>query len=434
MAKIKFIFPLVLFITGFAFLAADQVYETSDIDAPTISIMRVEGAIGPTVTNYVNRALDIAKKRNDTVLIMELDTPGGLLTSTQEIVQTMLGSNLPIVVYVSPDGANAGSAGTFITLAAHVAAMAPVSNIGAASPVSMGGAQADTVAQKKIFSFSESFIESIAEKRGRNAEWAKSAVRDGAAITATEALELNVIDVIAQDLDELIEILHGFEIDGAVLNTENAERNFIERNLAERFFSFIIRPEVMLILTLVAVYGILGEVTNPGAIVPGVSGAIALVLLLYGVAAMPINIAGFLLIGLAIALFILEAFTPTYGALIAGGGVSFFLGALMLFQDLPENMQLSYYWLVPATILTVLFFIWIVYYGIRAQYGKHKSGLESHIGTVAEVTDSITDKPGRVFFSGEYWNAVSEEPIDEGTLCEIIEFKGLTVHVRPVNK
>lgn len=434
MVNIKFLSPIILLLSGFAFLIADQATDTNRTDTSTISIMRVEGTIGPTVTNYVNRSLSIAKSRNDEVLIMELDTPGGLLTSTQEIVQVMLGSNLPIVVYVSPDGANAGSAGTFITLAAHVAAMAPVSNIGAASPVTMGGAQADTVAQKKIFSFSESFIESIAEKRGRNAEWAKSAVRDGAAITATEALELNVIDLIAQDLDELLEMLHGFEVDGVELNTKDAELNFIDQNLAERFFSFIIRPEVMLILTLVAVYGILGEVTNPGAIVPGVSGAIALVLLLYGVAAMPINIAGFLLIGLAIALFIMEAFTPTYGALIAGGGVSFFLGALMLFQDLPENMQLSYYWLVPATLLTVLFFIWIVYYGIRAQYGKQKTGLESHIGTIAEVTDSITEKPGRVFFSGEYWNAVSDESINEGEFCEILEFKGLTVRVRPVNK
>ncbi len=419
-----------LFLTGFSYVQESMETDTGR----TVSVISVSGTIGPTTTSYIERGLRNARSNNDELLVIELNTPGGLLNSTQDIVRMMLGSDLPIAVYVSPEGGNAGSAGTFITLAAHIAAMAPATNIGAASPVQMGGgAEMDTVSQKKIFNYSESYIESIAERRGRNAEWAKKAVSDGAAVTEQEALELNVIDLIAEDLDDLLSQIDGMEVEGKVLETEDAEIVRIEQNLAEIFFSFILRPEVMLILTLIAIYGIVGEVTNPGAIVPGVAGVISLILLLYGVAAMPINIAGFLLIGLAIALFVMEAFTPTFGILLGGGAVSFFLGALMLFQDLPEEMQISWYWLVPATILTVLVFALIMSAGIKAQFTKHVAGLESMQGKRAEVIDTIEpNNPGRVQFSGEYWKAESDEPIETGENCEIIEFKGLTVKVKPI--
>lgn len=401
----------------------------------TVSIISVSGTIGPTTTQYIKRGLNASRERGDELLIIELDTPGGLLTSTQDIVQELLGSSHPIAVYVSPEGANAGSAGTFITLAAHIAAMAPATNIGAASPVSMGGGEMDSVSQKKIFNFSESYIETIAERRGRNTEWAKSAVRDGASITADEAVDINVVDFIAEDVDDLLAQINGLEFDGNTLQTENASINRIEPNLAETFFSFLLRPEVMLILTLVAIYGIIGEVSNPGAIVPGMAGVIALILLLYGVAAMPVNIAGFLLIGLAIILFVAEAFTPAFGLLIAGGAVSFFLGALMLFQDLPEEMQLSWYWLVPATIVTVLFFTWIVTSGIRAQFTGFHAGLESEVGLEAEVSDRITPEiEGRVFHNGEYWRAESDEILNEGDRCIIVRFEGLKVYVKSKTK
>lgn len=398
-----------------------------------VSVIRVKGTIGPTVTQYIQRGLRTSIDAGDELLLIELDTPGGLLNSTQDIVQTMLGSSHPIAVYVTPDGANAGSAGTFITLAAHIAAMSPTTNIGAASPVSMGGAQMDSVMQKKIFEFSESYIQTIAERRGRNAEWAVSAVRDGDSITADEALEINVIDLIAADRADLLAQIDGREVEGRTLQTDGAVPKEIPPNLAELFFSFVIRPEVMLILTLVSIYGILGEVTNPGAIVPGVAGVISLILLLYGVAAMPINIAGFLLIGLAIILFVTEAFTPTFGILTAGGTVAFFLGALMLFQDLPEEMQLSLYWLVPATILTALFFIFIVYYGIKAQFKRKSVGLEAEIGDEAEVTDPITpNKEGRIFHNGEYWRAVmaNDEKLKAGETCIIVRFEGLKAIVK----
>jgi len=409
--------------------------QTETNSGKTVSIIRVEGTIGPTSTQYIERGIRESLEKGDEALIIELDTPGGLLDSTQDIVQALLGTDHPTVVYVSPSGANAGSAGTFITLAAHIAAMAPATNIGAASPVSMGGGEMDTVMQKKIFNYSESYIETIAKERDRNVEWAKSAVRDGASITAEEALDINVIDLIATDERDLLEKIDGMEVAGKILDTKDASSERIPANLAEIFFGFILRPEVMLILTLVAIYGIVGEVTNPGAIIPGVSGVIALILLLYGVAAMPINLAGFLLIGLAIILFVAEAFTPAFGILITSGAVAFFLGALMLFQDLPNEMQLSMYWLIPATILTVAFFGWIVTYGVKSLFLPSRTGLESTVGKTAEVTDNIRPGlEGKVFFDGEYWTAISDSTLEEGEHCEIIEYIGLKVKVKPISE
>ncbi len=439
-----FLISALLFVVGTAFVLQDSetavsdtitVNERQNSGISTVSIVNVNGTIGPTTTQYITRGLKKSQEAGDELLIIQLDTPGGLLDSTQDIVQALLGSTHPIAVYVAPQGANAGSAGTFITLAAHIAAMAPATNIGAASPVSMGGGEMDTVAQQKIFNYSESYIESIAEQRGRNAEWAKSAVRDGASITASEALEINVIDYIAEDIDDLLTIIDGLEVEGKILNTEGAEKNEIPQTLGEIFFSFLLRPEVMLILTLVAIYGIIGEVTNPGGIIPGVAGVIALILLLYGVAAMPINLAGFLLIGLAIILFVAEAFTPAFGLLITGGAVAFFLGALMLFQDLPDEMQVSMYWLIPATILTAAFFAWIVTYGVKSLFNPPRSGLESTIGKTAQVTDPILPgQEGRVFFDGEYWKAESDQSLNEGDTCEIVKFEGLKVIVKPLNQ
>ncbi|WP_142455722.1 NfeD family protein [Gracilimonas mengyeensis] len=422
-----------LLVSTSSFGSALQVDSTDTASGNSVTVISVEGAIGPTTTNYIRRGLETSIERNAEALIIEMDTPGGLLTSTQDIVQLMLASEMPIAVYVTPSGGNAGSAGTFITLAGHIAAMAPTTTIGAASPVSMGGGQQDTVMQKKIFNYSESFIENIAKERDRNAEWARSAVRDGEAITETEALELNVIDFISRDLDELLVQMDGMEVEGEPLQTAQASIERLEESFAEKFFSFIMRPEIMLILTMVAIYGIVGEVTNPGAIVPGVAGVIALILLLYGSASMPINVAGFVLIGLAIVLFVIEAFTPTFGILITGGAVSFFLGALMLFQEFPAEMQLSWYWLVPATILTVIFFGWIATSGIKIQFTEHRTGLESLIGKKAKVVDTIDQNGGRIMISGEYWNAVTEsdEKIKSNQWCEIVRFEGLTVTVKP---
>lgn len=398
-----------------------------------VAVIGVDGAISPTTTNYINRGIKEARQMNAEALILEMDTPGGLLESTKNIVQSFLDSeDIPIIVYITPEGGSATSAGTFITMAAHIAVMSPATTIGAASPVSMGGGQQDSVMKKKIFNYSESFIESIANRRDRNAEWARSAVRDGESITAEEAVELNVVNFIAANREELLTKADGYVVNGDTLHTRNATIEEIPTNLAEMLLSFIMRPEVMLILTMIAIYGIIGEVTNPGAIVPGVAGVIALILVLYASAAMPINIAGFALIGLAIVLFVAEAFTPAFGILIAGGSVAFFLGALMLFQDLPESMELSWAWLVPATIITTLFFLWIVTEGVRIHFTQTVTGKESMIGKQAEVVDPIEGGHGRVFFDGEYWTAISDEQIPKGNYCEIEEVTGLKVKVKPL--
>jgi membrane-bound serine protease (ClpP class) len=403
-------------------------------DRASVVLIRVEEAISPTTTNYIRRGIVEARERGAAALIIELDTPGGLLESTQNIVRVMFASDVPIIVYVSPAGARAASAGTFITLAGHVAAMAPSTTIGAASPVTMSpGAQADTVMQRKLFRATESFMATIAERRGRNAEWALSAVRDGASATDGEALERGVIDLIAASREELVEGLDGMAVDGDTLRTTGARIDELPKNLAERFLGAIMRPEIMLILMMVAVYGILAEVTNPGGIVPGVAGVVALVLLLYASAAMPINTAGYILLGLAIVLFVAEAFTPTFGLLIAAGAAAFFLGGLMLFQDFPEAMELPWAYLVPATLLTVAFFVWVATAGLRAQFAPQRSGVQTMVGHRAEVVDRVGPEGGRVFLKGEYWHAVADDELREGEACEVVEVQGLTMKVRPLS-
>src|SRR5690625_2083846 len=396
-----------------------------------VTLIHVQGPISPTTTNYIVRGIASAKEAGHAALIIQMDTPGGLLESTKDIVKAMLASDdLPIVVYVAPRGASAASAGTFITMAAHIAAMAPATNIGAASPVQMGGGgMTDTVMQKKIFEYSESYIESIANQRGRNAEWAISAVRDGKSITGDQAVEIGVVDLLAVGMKDLLDQIDGREVAGKVLQTKEIAVVELSENLAEKVLSFLIRPEIMLILTRVAIYGIIGEVTNPGAIIPGVAGVISLILVLFASAVIPLNTAGFILILLAVGLLVAEAFTPSFGVLIAGGAIAFFLGALMLFQDLPESMSISFAWLIPSTIVMVLFFIWIAFEGIRVQFKTSYTGNQAMIGKVAKVVDEVSPHKGRVFVRGEYWNAISDEKLKKGEECIILEVEDLTLKV-----
>ncbi|MEX1137408.1 MAG: nodulation protein NfeD [Balneolales bacterium] len=402
-------------------------------ERPEVSVITVNGPIGPTTTSYISRAISTAEERGSECLILELDTPGGLLDSTTDIVQAMLASEVPIVVYVTPSGGGAISAGVFITLASHIAAMAPATTIGAATPVQMSGEEIGDDQREKLINYSVSYIESIAAERDRNVEWAESAVRDAAAITEETAIEIDVIEIIAENRVDLLTQIQGREVDGAELNTEGAAINEIEKTHAEKFLGYLFSPQIMMILMIMAIYGIIGEISEPGAIIPGVVGLVALILLLYTVAAMPINIAGFVLIGLSIILFVSEAFTPTFGLLTAAGAVTFFLGSLMLFEDLSPLYQLSVWYVLPATILTTLFFAVIVSSGLRAQFQKAaKSGKESMIGRKVEAIKRIDANGGKVFVQGEIWNAYSDEIVEEGEMCEIIEIKGLNIKVRPL--
>jgi membrane-bound serine protease (ClpP class) len=406
-----------------------------DLQAADVGLIKINGAIGPATASYIARAIDVASERGDACLIIELDTPGGLLESTTAIVERMYASKVPTVVYVAPAPARAGSAGVFITMAADVAAMAPHTRIGAAHPVNLGASgeveKTDDVMKKKQENDTLAFAESIADKRHRNVEWAKSAVLESASITAEKALDLKVIDLIAKDIPDLLEQIDGREVNAQKLETAKATVEEIPMTFRESFLQTVLRPEVMFILMLVVIYGIIGELSSPGAILPGVAGAIALILVLCMSAILPLNFAGLALIGLAVVLFIVDIYAPTHGVLTFGGIIAFFLGALMLFNRQDPAFQLSLAYIIPATLVTAAFFFFIVGAGVRAQFLPVRAGRETLLGKTIPAAARIDAGAGKVFVEGEYWNAVSEVPIESGHPVEIVGINGLTLKVKP---
>jgi membrane-bound serine protease (ClpP class) len=418
-----------------AMVAALALTSPARLGAEQVGLIRIDGAIGPATVTYVSRAMDQAAADRDQCLIIELDTPGGLLDSTRLIVEKLFSDAVPTVVYVTPSGACAASAGTFITMAADIAAMAPDTSIGAAHPVSLtGGAGEDEptngVMREKLENYGASFIENVAHKRNRNVEWAKSAVRQSASITANEALTLKVIDLIASDLPDLLKQLNGREAGGKTLRTEGARVVEIPMSAREKVFQMLWRPEVMYLLMLVAMYGIIAELSHPGAIFPGVVGAIAVVLSLYMSAVLPINVAGGVLILVAMGLFITDIYAPTHGVLTVGGLAAFFIGSLMLFDRDPAY-ALSPALIFPATVLTGLFFLVVIGAGLRAQRLPVKAGPETLIGQTTAALTAIDERGGQVFVEGALWKAVSLTPIAEGERAEIVGRDGLTLNVKP---
>jgi membrane-bound serine protease (ClpP class) len=410
------------------------------VAAEKVSFIKIDGAIGPATASYISRSIDEARTQNAQCLVIQLNTPGGLLDSTQTIVQDFLGSTVPVVVYVAPTGATATSAGCFITIAASIAAMAPATTIGAAHPVMLGGNPAggeekpDDTMKQKLENFSVSYMEAIAAKRHRNVDWAKSAVKESASISAEKALELKVIDLIAVDLPELLKQLNGRVVDGKTLKTSGAEVAEIKMSASEHVFQRLWRPEVMFILMLIAMYGIIGEMTTPGAILPGVVGAIALILALYLAAILPVNVTGLALIGLAFMLFIFDVYAPTHGVLTMGGVISFLIGSLMLFNRSDPLFRLSLSYIIPATLVTAAFFVFVIGKGLRAQLLPVKAGAETMVGKTVTALTPIDSRSGRIFVEGEYWNAVSDTPIEKGEAAEIAAVQGLTVKVKTKGK
>lgn len=421
----------------FGFIAVLGILLGASVHAAQVGLIKINGAIGPATANYISRALATAAAQNDECLIIQLDTPGGLLESTKQIVQSFYAAKVPVVVYVAPSGACAGSAGVFITLAADIAAMSPHSSLGAAHPVEIGtsgGAEkTDDTMKQKMENYASSFIESIADKRHRNVEWAKSAVIESKATTAEKALDDDVVDLIAEDMTDLLNQLDGHEINGKTLQTAGATVVEIPQNSSEKVFQLIWRPEVMFLLMLIAMYGIIGELSNPGAILPGVAGAIALLILLYMSSVLPVNITGLALIGLAVTLFVIDIFAPTHGVLTFGGIVAFFLGAMMLFSHAGPGFKLSWFWIVPATVLTAAFFIFVVGAGIRAQFQPIRAGTETMLGKTVNALSPIDATGGKVFIEGETWNAVSSTPVAAGQIVEVTGIIGLTLQVKPKN-
>lgn len=400
-----------------------------------VCVARVQGTIGPATASYLARALGEAAGQNAQCLVIQLDTPGGLLESTKEIIQSFLRSPVPTVVYVSPQGAWAGSAGCFLTMAADVAAMAPSTSIGAAHPVGLGGGEKqDEVMKQKLENFTASYLEAIAGRRHRNVEWARASVRESAAITADKALELKVVDLLAEDLPDLLRQLDGREVGGHRLETAGATLVELPRSFRERALQGLAHPQVMVLLMLIVVYGIIGELTSPGAILPGVVGVIALLLLLYLSSVLPMTLTGLALVAVALLLFTIDAFAPTHGVLTGGGVVAFFLGLFMLFDRSEPFLRLSLLWMVPATVATALFFLFVAGAGLRAQRLPAQVGVETMLGRATTALGPIDGRGGKVFIEGEYWEAVSAEPIPAGQPVEIVALHGLTLTVQPLGR
>ena len=405
--------------------------------AETVARIKIAGAIGPATAGYVARAIQSPEAADAQCLIIELDTPGGLLESTKEIVQAFYASPVPIVVYVGPTGATATSAGCFITLAADIAAMAPATTIGAAHPVQLSGGggsetKPDETMKEKLQNYAVSYMESIAVKRGRNVEWAKSAVKDSASISADKAMELKVVDLLVADLPDLLQKLDGRVVNGKTLKTAGATVVEIKMSPREVVFQKLWRPEVMFILMLIAMYGIIGELSNPGAILPGMVGAIALVLSLYMAAVLPVNVAGLALIVLALVLFTIEIFTPTHGLLTGGGVLAFLIGSLMLFDRSVPAFHLPLAYIIPATLITAAFFSFVAGKGLAAQRLPSRVGKEGMIGQKIDAVTAIDQNGGKVFIEGEYWDALSDVSVQKGQLVEVTQVRGLTLLVTPV--
>lgn len=396
--------------------------------------IQVDGAINPASAEFIHNAIDRAEKEDFECLIIRLNTPGGLLTSTRAIVGDLLVSPVPVIVYVAPGGAHAGSAGVFITMAAHIAAMAPATNIGAAHPVSMQG-EMDSIMSSKATNDAAAFIRSIAEKRNRNLEWAEDAVRNSVSITEKEALEKNVIDLIAASEKDLLEQIDGrmvlLPFKEQVLQTKNAVVQAYSMSVWEKLLNVISDPNVAYILFLLGLYGIMFELYNPGAMIPGIVGVISLILAFYSMHSLPVNYAALALIIFGVVLFILEMKIVSHGILTIGGIVSVLLGSIMLIRTTSglELARISRSVIFSATAVTTLFFLFVVGMGIRAQSRRVVTGREGLTGAIGEAMNTLNPL-GRVMVDGEIWNAESlAGVIQKGEKVRVIEMKDLKIFV-----
>jgi membrane-bound serine protease (ClpP class) len=406
--------------------------------AQKVVSIRIDATINPAIADYIHRGIETAREQNASCLLIYLNTPGGLLKSTRVIVSDILQSTVPVVVYVSPGGAHAGSAGVFITMAAHVAAMAPGTNIGAAHPVSSGG-QMDTVMSEKVTNDAAAFIRSIAQKRQRNVEWAVNSVRNSESVSENEALENNIIDLVAANERELLEKIHGRTItteSGPVtLQTKGANIEGIEMGWVAKLLNIISDPNVAYILFLLGLYGLMFELYSPGTILPGIIGGICIILALYAMHTLPVNYAGLALIVFAVILFILELKIISHGLLGIGGVVSLFLGSIMLFRsDHGWGLgDLSWGVIIPAVVVTSLFFLFIIGLGLKAQKAKPITGTEGMIGEIGEAISELNPF-GRVSVHGETWNAKTLSGIIQaGEKIKVTAVQNLTLQVELIS-
>ena len=422
-------------------------------------VIEVDGAIGPATSAYVEKAIADAEDRGARLLVLRMDTPGGLDTSMRSIVKAINGSTVPVVGYVAPSGARAASAGTYILYACHVAAMAPGTNLGAATPVELGGLPTGDAPQKpkaedeaevegeeakpkstgdakkdKLVNDAVAYIRSLAQMRGRNAEWAERAVRQAESLPSEEAVQLGVVDLLARDLDELLEKIDGRVVRTAggdvVLNTEGLARVELAPDWHSRLLSIISNPNIAYILMLVGIYGLIYEFSNPGAVVPGTVGAVSLVLALYAFQLLPINFAGVALILLGLALLVAEAFTPTFGALGIGGVAAFVVGSLILIDTETPGFGISIPLILTFAVVSALLLFFTIGLALKSHGRRVVSGAEELIGAVGHAVSGFPGA-GSVRLHGEVWTARSQVPIPPGTPVEVRGRDGLTLLVEP---
>jgi len=397
-----------------------------------VDVVVVNEVITPPIGEYIVKSIRQATESGSEAIVIQLDTPGGLDLSMRDIIKECLNAAIPVVVYVSPQGARAASAGVLITISAHVAAMAPGTNIGAAHPVAMGLGKADETMMEKVENDAVAYGRGIAEQKGRNADWIEEAIRKSVSVTAEEALKLNVIDVIAKDVNDLLEKIDGREVKlvsgNRVLKTKGAELNKKEMGFREKVLITISNPNIAYILFLLGLAGLYFEFSSPGVVLPGIVGGISLILAFFAFQTLPVNYAGILLIIFAVILFIAEIKVVSHGVLTMGGVVSLVLGSIMLFESPDPALRVSWSVLIPTVAIVSLFFIGVISIAVRAQMRKVLTGGEGMIGAVGETASEVFGR-GKVIIRGEYWDATSKAPIEKGRPVKVVRVHGLKIEV-----
>jgi len=395
----------------------------------TVYVIPVADAISPGVAEYVEKGIEKASDAGAACIIIELDTPGGLADSMRDIVMAIYKSDIPVVVFVSPSGARAASAGVMITMAADIAAMAPGTNIGAAHPVGAGGQEINETMEDKVTNDMVAYVKGIAKKRGRNEAWAEKAVRESVSVTASEALEENIIDLIAEDMDDLIKQIDGREIPGrGTLTLDEPKQVVMKETLRDRVLKTISNPNIAYILLLIGLAGLYFELSHPGAIFPGVIGGIAIILAFFALQTLPVNYAGFLLIILSVVFFIMEMKITSYGLLSVAGVVSLLLGSIMLFEGDSPEMRVAWRVIIPTVTLISAFFILVAGMVFRAHGLQPRTGVSGLIGQIGVVKNTI-DPSGKVFIHGELWNAEAGSAIPEGAKVRVVNVANLILEV-----
>jgi membrane-bound serine protease (ClpP class) len=411
------------------------------LDGRHVDVAMLDGAVDPLTAQYLTRAIDTATNDGAEALIIQMDTPGGLDSSMRKIISKMLASPVPVVVYVSPSGARAASAGVFLTMASHVAAMAPSTNIGSAHPVSSEGQDIQGDMRDKVTNDAVAYIRTIAEKRGRNADWAEQAVRNSVNITEQQAIESNVVEILATDVRDLLNKLDGRVVTTssgtAPLKTSGAAIEQVGMSLPERFLHTITNPTLAYLLLTIGIWALIAEFNNPGAILPGVTGAICLILAFIAFESLPLNWGGVALILLSVVLFIAEVKAPTHGILTAGGIVAFVLGSLILFSpftpsvpSMPTNVSVPWPWIAIMTVLGAIVFTVAVGAGIRAQRARVTVGVDTTMGAIGLAKTNLTPQ-GVVLLQAEEWTAVTiGEYVPAGARVQVVGRDGLTLKVK----